>query len=263
MIHLDGRPASPEELIGPALYGYGHFTTMRVQDMRVRGLSLHLDRLAADCRFLFGTELDTGAVRERVREAAEREGSPLVVRVTVTDPDLELGHPARDARPRLLVTTRPAGPDRAGPVSLATVPFERDLPRVKGTALLGTLVRRRAAQASGFDDALFLDRRSLVSEGATFNVAFLCRGTLLWPSAEHLPGTTMRLLSELAGSVGLASRPASVHVADLPGMEAALVTNAATGVRPVAAVDEHPFPVPAPVVERLAAAYRALPGEPL
>src|SRR5690606_12349014 len=153
-------------------------------------------------------------------------------RVTVTDPGLELGRPGRDAHPRLLVTTRPAGQDRPGPLSLATVPFERDLPRVKVTGLLGTLVRRPHAQASGFAHALFLARRPVVSECATFHIAFLRRGTLVWPNAQLLPGPTMRLLSELAGDVGLASRSASVHVADLPGMEAALVTNAATGVRP-------------------------------
>src|SRR6266540_2864338 len=44
-MELDGRPVDPAELATLALYNYGHFTSMRVDAGRVRGLTLHLDRL--------------------------------------------------------------------------------------------------------------------------------------------------------------------------------------------------------------------------
>lgn len=44
MMELDGRSVMADELARLALYNYGHFTTMRVDAGRVRGLSLHLRR---------------------------------------------------------------------------------------------------------------------------------------------------------------------------------------------------------------------------
>jgi branched-subunit amino acid aminotransferase/4-amino-4-deoxychorismate lyase len=82
VIELDGVPVDPEQLKALALYNYGHFTSMRVQDGGVRGLSLHLRRLVDDCRALFDAELDPGRVR-LVRHALRDVDRPTVVRVTV------------------------------------------------------------------------------------------------------------------------------------------------------------------------------------
>jgi branched-subunit amino acid aminotransferase/4-amino-4-deoxychorismate lyase len=51
-----------DELARLALYNYGHFTTMRVDAGRVRGLSLHLRRLVNACRTVFDAELDPATV---------------------------------------------------------------------------------------------------------------------------------------------------------------------------------------------------------
>ena len=45
---LDGTPATADDLSALALYNYGHFTALRVEHGRVRGLALHLRRLADD-----------------------------------------------------------------------------------------------------------------------------------------------------------------------------------------------------------------------
>jgi len=69
--------------------------------------------------------------------------------------------------------------------------YLRDLPGVKSVGLFGQLPHRRAAQLSGFDDALFVGDRSLVSEGGTWNIA---TGTTTTPAcvrviAAGTPGT--------------------------------------------------------------------------
>jgi branched-subunit amino acid aminotransferase/4-amino-4-deoxychorismate lyase len=63
MAELNGRPVERAQLQALALTNYGHFTTMRVEDGGVRGLSLHLDRLRTDCRALFDAEIDADRVR--------------------------------------------------------------------------------------------------------------------------------------------------------------------------------------------------------
>lgn len=69
---------------------------MLVDGGKVRGLSLHLDRLVHDCRRVFDADLDPERIRELARHALGDATGAVVVRVTVFDPDLELGHPGSD-----------------------------------------------------------------------------------------------------------------------------------------------------------------------
>ncbi|MGK5559098.1 aminotransferase class IV, partial [Actinomadura kijaniata] len=194
MAELDGEPVGVEQLAALALVNYGHFTTMRVEGGGVRGLGLHLDRLTRDCRALFGVEPDVGRVRRLARRAVAGTDAPVVVRVTLFDPGLDLGRPVGNGEPRVLVTARPAGERPVPGMRVRTVRYSRDMPEVKHVGLFGAVLRRRAAQAEGFDDALFVDAGSSVTEGTTWNVGFFDGRRVVWPDAEALPGVTMRLL---------------------------------------------------------------------
>lgn len=260
MTERNGRRTDPGQMAALALTNYGHFTTMAVAGLRVRGLSLHLERLVHDCRQLFGSELDPDRVRARVRDAVADTTGPVVVRVTVSDPGLALDRPAAAARPRILVTTRPAATGPLPPLRLRTVRYRRDAPRLKHTGLFGPLHQRRLAQLDGFDDALFTDARNAVSEGATWNIGFHDGDRLLWPDAECLPGVTMRLLRRAHSGPQATER---VGADRLPGMRAAFVTNAAVGVRPVRAVDGVELDAGHPVLDALRAAYAGVPAERL
>ncbi len=57
---VDGREATAEQLRFPA-FTYGHFTAMQIRGRKVRGLALHLARLDAANRELFGVGLDGDA----------------------------------------------------------------------------------------------------------------------------------------------------------------------------------------------------------
>ncbi|MGK4580110.1 aminotransferase class IV [Kitasatospora sp. HPMI-4] len=255
---LDGRPVSPAELQTLALTNYGHYTTMLVEDGRVRGLPLHLERLARDCRTVFETELDLGRVREFARRVVPATGA-VVVRVTVFDPALDIGTIGSPAEPRLLVTARPAGgPGPLPPLRVRSVTHRRDLPEVKSVALFGSLWRRRQAQRAGFDDVLFVDGERGISEGGTWNIGFVSGRQVVWPEADHLAGITMELLRGLHPC-----RSERVGLAEAAGFEAAFATNAAVGVRAVSALDGLLFPAGHPVIEELRARYTALPGDPL
>ncbi|MFJ9468299.1 aminotransferase class IV [Streptomyces caniferus] len=124
---MNGHPADPDALRTLALTNYGHFTSMRVDDQRVRGLSRHLDRQVRDCRTVFGADLDPALVRRYVREAVGDEPGAFVVRVTVLDPGLDIGHPADAQDPHVLVTHRPAGALPLPPLRVKTVRYQRDV----------------------------------------------------------------------------------------------------------------------------------------
>ncbi|MFE0422756.1 aminotransferase class IV [Streptomyces sp. NPDC058953] len=264
MATLDDRPVTPDELAPLAMTSYGHFTTMRVEPGgRVKGLSLHLERLVRDSAVVFGVGVDTDGVRERVRRAVEGRDAPCVVRLTHYDPGISLVRPVDAVRPRLLVTVRGAGAAEPAAVRVGTVAYERELPEVKHCGLFGALHARREAQLAGYDDALFTGRDGLVSEGPTWNAGFVegdgnGGGTVVWAAAPVLDGVTMALLRR-----GVAHRVGPVTPDDARGMRAAFLTNAAVGVRAVAAIDGTEMDTGHPVLGQLREAYGAVPEEVL
>ncbi|GHC75022.1 aminotransferase class IV [Streptomyces flavofungini] len=257
---LDGRPATADDLSALALYNYGHFTSFRVEHGRVRGLDLHLRRLAADCRTLFAAELDTGAVRAAVRRVAGRSAAAMTVRVTVCAPEMSLDCPSTPT-PLALLSTRPAPPDVPPPLRLATATYVRDLPEVKHTGLFGTLRLRRDARRRGYDDALLLDHHDRVQEGTTFNLCCWDGDRLRWPRASCLPGVTARLLREAAAAVGVPTFDTPVTRRELAAQRGVFATNAAFGVRPVAAVDEVALAVDPELLATLRSLYADVPAD--
>lgn len=257
-MELNGDPPTIEQIKALALTNYGHFTSMLVESGKVRGLSLHLQRLTRDCRYLFNTELDAEHVREYVRHALTRAAARTVVRVTIYDPSLDLGTIGNDANPQVLVTTRPAGNGLPGPWRLQAVSYQREIPAVKHISLFGALQRRRAAQREGFDDVLFLNPDGTISEIATSNIGFVRDGEILWPRAEYLAGVTMTLLNQELDEP-LSAKP--LTLSDLDGVEAAFGTNAASGVRPIASIDDRRWATDHPVVQRLRELYADIPAE--
>lgn len=259
MMELSGRPVTSTELGALGLYNYGHFTSMRVENLRVRGLSLHLGRLSHDCEILHGVNLDPDRIRHLVRRVVTPAAT--IVRVTVFDPDLDLGQPGADAEPHVLVTTRLATAANLPPLRLRSVHYERDLPEVKHVGLFGSVYQRRAAQLEGFDDVLFVDRESRVSEGPTWNVAFLDGSKIVWSEAAHLKGVTMRLLNDTMRRSGIEHTISTVNIDHVAEMRAAFVTNAAIGLRAVQSIDDVDLSSGSALFDLLRKKYADLPGE--
>lgn len=258
MAELNGQPVDPDAVATLALTNYGHFTSMRVDDQRVRGLGRHLERLARDCAAVFGADLDPELVRLYVRRAAAERSGAFVVRVTIFDPGIDLGHPAKANTPNILVTARPAASLPLPPLRVKTIRYERDAPAIKHTGLFGSLHARRAAQLDGYDDALFTGPDGRISEGGTWNVGFIGDEGVIWPEADVLPGVTMALLQQHTESTTTRVTPA-----DTQHMRAAFATNTSIGVRALSAIDGTPMAPGHPLLARLRDTYLAIPGEPL
>ena len=257
MAQLDGEPADPQDLTALAMVNYGHFTSLRIEGGRVRGLELHLERLARDCRALFDAELDPQRVRAMVRTAVADRPS-VVARVTVFDPRLQFARPGVRAEPRILVTVRPAPTEPASAMSVAVADYARECPRIKHTGLFETVRLRRTAQRARFDDVLFA-RDGQISEGATWNIGFFDGEGVLWPAEPTLPGVTAALLDKVHGR----HSTLPVRLSDLPDLVAAFATNAAVGVRAIGRIGEVRFPDAHPVIRELQGEYAAVPAQVL
>ncbi|MDF9804929.1 branched-subunit amino acid aminotransferase/4-amino-4-deoxychorismate lyase [Streptomyces sp. HB372] len=110
MVELNGNPVTLDELQSLALTNYGHFTSMRMKDSTIRGLSLHLDRWVGDCRIVFGVELDRERTLSYIRQVAEGLTGAAGLRVTVFDPAIDMGRPSSAKGPNVLVNLRRAVP---------------------------------------------------------------------------------------------------------------------------------------------------------
>lgn len=264
MMEMNGRPVEADKLRALGLYNYGHFTSMRVEEMRVRGLNLHMERLSRDARKLFGVDLDIDRVRHLARSFAEQIESPAIVRVTAFDTAMDINHPGRTEQPDILVSVRhtPAGSE-IPPLRVESVHYERDMPSVKHVGLFASLAHRRAAQLRGFDDALFVDDHSRISEGATWNIGFFDGTHIIWPKADILTGVTLNLVKNVVASSGMTSIDSIVHISQVSETWVAFATNASVGVRPIQAIDSVELLDESPVIRNLQLQYAAIHGEAL
>ncbi|WP_405799623.1 aminotransferase class IV [Streptomyces sp. NBC_01506] len=244
VIEVNGEPATQAALRVPALSAYGHFTAMQIRGGRVRGRDLHLARLDAATRELFGEGLDGERVRELLRHALG-DVSDASARVYVH-------WPQGDKEARVMITVRPPQTKADRPHSLMSVPFAREVPHIKHLGGFGQLYYLRQAERAGYDEALLTDSGGLVTEGAITNIAFWDGTSVVWPEAPSLRGITMALLEPRLPSV---RRP--VTLADLPSYTSAFITNS-QGLAPVDRIDEVEFTVDAELMGTVTAAYEAV-----
>ncbi|MDQ2583819.1 aminotransferase class IV [Saccharothrix yanglingensis] len=246
-MEIDGGPATAEQL-APALLGnYGHFTAPQVRDRRTKGLDLHLRRLDAANRELYGEGLDGERVRGLVSHALGDDVRDAAVRVVVFGTDV----------PRVLVAVRPPTTPPDGPRRLLPVDYTRPLPHVKHVGGFGQRHHGNVAERAGFDDALLTTPDGVVVEGAIANIAFLDDdGGIVWPRADWLHGITMQLLER-----ALPSRREVVRLTDVPRYRGAFLANS-IGVVAVSHIGDTALAVDDEAVARVRAAYDAVPADP-
>ena len=251
-VEINGLGPTAEQLRAVALNTYGHFTAMQVRNRRVRGLELHLARLAAANHEVFGAALDTAAVRDHIRHALgdTRDAS---VRVYVHQPqDL----------PWILVTVRLPGGMREFPWKLQTVPYQRPVAHIKHASDFGQGYYQRLAHRNGFDEALLTGPGGVIAEGSMTNIGFADRTGITWPDAPVLEGITMQLLNRQLPGFGLTSRRAQIRTPDVGSFAAVFVTNA-RGIAAVGHIDDRAMPVDAQLLKTLADAYESAVCDPI
>ncbi|MDP9797297.1 branched-subunit amino acid aminotransferase/4-amino-4-deoxychorismate lyase [Catenuloplanes nepalensis] len=259
---IDGAEATAEQLRSLALAGYGHFTSLQVRGGAVHGLAHHLERLDRQSHALFGRGLDGARVRGLVRHALA--GTPdASVRVTVFSGEGRRPGPVAPGELHVLVTADPPLPAQTSPLRVCTVAYERDLPEVKHVATFGLTWHWRRAQALGFDDALFVDRNGMISEGTVWNAGFSDGARVIWPDAGMLRGVSMRLLKDGLDRLGVPWEVRPVPAAEVSRFPFAFSSNSISPVRPIAAIDEAAFAPDDAAITLLRSAYASVPPESL
>jgi branched-subunit amino acid aminotransferase/4-amino-4-deoxychorismate lyase len=251
-IEINGRPADADALRATALHTYWHFTAMQVRGGAVRGLDLHLDRLDAATREMFGTGLDGDRVRGHIRHALGA-GADASVRVYVYEAADDVD---------VMVTVRPPGEMSSAPQSLQSIRYLRPLAHLKHGGGFGQEYHRRAARANGFDEVLLTGPDGLVAEGGITNVGLWDGSAVVWPDAPMLRGITMALLERWLPEAGVPSLRKTVRLADLASYRSVFVTNS-RGIATVGRIDDRHLPVDADLMRTLSRVYESAPWDPI
>ena len=255
IVEIDGRAAATEDIWQLDLSHGGHFTAMQVRDRRTLGLDLHLARLDAANRELFGAGLDVELVRHHIRHAISGGVADASVRVNVFRPP-----DAQDVS--IVISVRPPAPVPRDAQKLQTVAYQRPAAHLKHANGFGQGYFGGLAHANGFDEALFVTPDGAIAEGSITNIGFLDGNTIVWPDASALLGVMMQVLQRELTRANVPWQHTTVHVADLPSFDGAFVTNS-HGLASVARIDDYTLPTEATLLRTVAALLADAPSDPI
>ncbi|MEM2875052.1 MAG: aminotransferase class IV [Candidatus Hadarchaeales archaeon] len=223
------------------LYGEGLFETFRWNGKPPVFLSRHIERMRRGAEFLgipFPGERRIIQVTSRcVRKSGIGDAYVKISLLSCGD----IGFASAPGRGELLVVVGKYVQPRAE-MRCCISNFRRHssspLLRFKTTNYLENVVARRAAAALGFDEAIFLNERGEVAEGAASNVFWAKGDRLLTPALECgiLPGITREALISIAGRCGLRVVEGRFSLRDLLSANAVFLTNSLMGISQVTAV---------------------------
>lgn len=251
--HINGHAATAEELAPLAFAGFAHFTAMQLRSGAVRGLDLHVARLDAASKELFGVPVGAERVRHELHHALEDAAPDASVTVVVGGSEFAA---QADTLTTLVRVTPPARAPR-GPLRLDLIRHERHLAHIKHVGEIAKTQLLHVAQRRGFDDAAFVDAAGRLSEATIWNLAFWDGTEVVWPQARLLPGVTMQIVRRQLAEQGVPQRVEEVRP---DAGYAAVLLNSWSPAVPVASLGEAALPSADVLVDLFRAAYEAEPA---
>lgn len=128
--------------------------------------------------------------------------------------------------------------------------------KAAGLYMICTL-SKHAAENDGFDDALMLDYRGLLSEATGANLFLVMNGELHTPTPDcFLDGITRRTVMQLARDEGIKVIERHIKPEELANTQEVFLTGTAAEVTPIGQIGEQKFTV-GPVTKKLMEIYSA------
>ena len=281
-VSIDGLVGSPEDVTlkitdNGFVFGDSAYETLRTYGGRPFELDRHLRRLRRSIGLL-GFELGASddEMKARIDACLSFAGNvESYLRVIVSRGVGDMSYRfERIEAPTIAMYVKPLEPNNetlyekggaAVIVSIRRNPVEALNPAIKASNLLNNALATREAFAKGAFEAILLNTRGEVAEGAGSNVFIVKQGLLLTPplSCGLLPGITRELVLEIAaGTHGGPALPHEERVlfpADLHTADEMFITSTLKELAPMTTLDGAPIGsgTPGPVTRALLQAYRS------
>ena len=258
-------------------FGDAVYETLRTYKGRPFELRRHLGRLRASAaRLGFAIPPDDAELGRQLDILLDRaENSESYIRLIVSRGVGDISyHFDRVVGPTIVMVVKPLEPFpeaayRDG-IDVAVVSIRRNHPNaldpaIKSCNLLNNILAIREAQAQGAEEALLLNDRGELAEGASTNVFVVKDGALRTPplAAGILAGITREVLFGLIQGLGLPLREEPIGLEGLRDADEAFVTSSTREAMPIRSVDGQPLGDgrPGPVTSKVIAAFRAYTAE--
>jgi len=255
------------------LYGDSIYEVLRTYSGVPFELEAHLERLFGSGRRLGLTiPADRAQLAEETRKTHEASGNAdSYLRLMVTRGAGRVGlDPALATAPRRIVIAIPVDEMRPGPavyedgVEVSLVGVRRNLrdaidPQAKTGNYLNSVLALAEAKAAGAYEAIMLDHRDQITEGASSNVFLVAGGVLVTPPLEAgiLMGVTRAVVLRLAKEAGIRVLELPLNAGAFAQAEEVFITSSIREIVPVVRVDGVAVGDgrPGPVVRALRAAF--------
>ncbi len=251
------------------LYGDGLFETIRIANGRLFRWREHWKRLKGGAEFLkirlpFGRE----ELRRLAGQVVAKNKMPeAILRLTLSRGVGTRGYSPRKAdRPTLAITLHPAPKSGVEKpvrwklmVSSVRLSVDDPLARFKTSNKLPQILARAEADAAGADEALLLNTRGFVAEGAGSNLFWVERGTVCTPplTAGILPGVTRAVVGELCRRLEIPIIEKNIRLKELSHTDGVFLTLTSLGIVAGESLDGKELKQ-SPLVIRLAERYNRL-----
>ncbi len=217
-------------------------------------LTRHLDRLDRSLRELemkwpMSRKALTTVIREVVRRNHVTNGM-YYLQVTRGVAKRDHVFPPDSVPSSIVITAKSINRDAAEKraevgIAVVTVPENRwERVDIKTVGLLPNVLAREAAKRQGAQEAVFVDEKGFVKEGAATNVWIVSKdGKLVTCPAEHgiLRGVTRTTVIDVAKKLGLIVEERPFSVEEAKNAREVFITAATTLVMPVVRLDGQPI----------------------
>ena len=253
-------------------FGDAVYETLRTYGGRPFHLDRHLERLRASAARLgidapAGDDVYAGRLDALLARAANDES---YIRIILTRGEGDISYRFdRVKGPTLVMVVKPFEPpparDYAEGIPIVIASVRRNHPRaldpaIKSCNLLNNILAVREAQGQGGAEAILLNDRGEVAEGASSNVFVVKAGVVATPplAAGILAGVTRRVVLDLCGELAVPAREETLLEADLFAADEVFITSTTKEAAPVRTIDGRTVGAgrPGPVHQRILQAYR-------
>ena len=246
LILIDGNKVT-EPLTRSLFYGEGLFETFRWKGELPKFISEHIDRLKDGSELLRIPFPDTNYIFERIDEAVKNSGSDdLYIKIALISKGDRIFFKNPDESALLVMTRDYLEAEENVAVCVATQRRNQDslLLKFKTFNYLENIISRREALEKGFDDAIFLNTSSDLTEATSSNIFWVRGMDLFTPAAESglLPGITRKIILEIAEDLGYKINCRKFGLSYLLNSDFAFLTNSLRGTAYISKVNKQMMP---------------------
>ncbi|MDE0021417.1 MAG: aminotransferase class IV [Candidatus Poribacteria bacterium] len=252
--YINGAVAPPGEATlsiadRGVLFGDGVYEVLRSYSGRLWAFDRHMTRLERSLRQIWIDNVDIQQIRRAASDLYRQSQLPdarLYIQITRGPAERDFPLP-QNPRPTVVMTVRALQEDRELRRRGARVITKRDLRwgrvDIKSLNLMANMMAKKEARECGADEAVLVNERGVMTEGASSSLFIARRKTVLTrENGPHiLPGVTREIAIECAEEAGLRVRECAYTLDEFRNADEAFLTGTTLGICPLVSADGFPI----------------------